>query len=147
MRGREPLRAPVMSVRSTLRLEAPRFARYLAVGLVSFGVDVSVFASLVSGTGMDPLLAHLVSRPLGGLACFFLHRAWTFAATGPVAGQLARFACVFGASLALTEGLLALAVRGLGMPAVGGKVLAEGTAVLFNFLALRFFTFRPSETR
>lgn len=136
-----------MPISTELRVEARLFARYLAVGLASFGVDVSAFAALVSGAGMDPLVAHLVSRPLGGLTCFVLHRAFTFGATGPVARQLTRFACVFGASLALTEGLLALFTRGIGMPAVAGKVLAEGIAVLFNFLALRHFTFRSREPR
>jgi putative flippase GtrA len=149
--GPYPARAPAprpasrTSVAAALRREARLLVRYLTAGLASFGVDVAVFAALVAGTGMDPLVAHLLSRPLGGLTCFFLHRTWTFASTGPVAGPFARFVGVFGASFLLTAALLALFHRGFGMPAVPGKVLAEAIAVLFNFLALRHFTFRPSE--
>ena len=123
----------------------PAFARYLIAGLGAFSVDFSVFAALTGGAGVDPLIAHLVSRPLGGIACFVLNRWWTFASTasgGRVASDFGRFVCVFGASLALTEGLLALFIEAIGLPALVGKALAEGLVVGFNFLALRHFAFR-----
>ncbi len=120
----------------------PPFARYLVAGLGAFAVDFSVFAALTGGARIDPLIAHLASRPLGGIACLVLNRWWTFGSTGRVASDFARFACVFGASLALTEGLLALFLAAVGLPALVGKALAEGLVVGFNFLALRHFAFR-----
>ena len=51
---------------------------------------------------------------------------------------------LFAASLAWTEGLLALFVRVLWLPPLPAKALAEGIAVTFNFLALKHFAFRAS---
>lgn len=140
---------PVARTRELPRfLEAiPAFPRYLLVGLASFATDFSIYASLTGAFGVDPLIAHLVSRPLGGLTCFFLNRAWTFRAGGYVVPQLARFWVVFGASLLLTEGLLALFYRGVGLPAIPAKALAEGIAVVFNFLALKHWTFQKGISR
>lgn len=133
------LAAPLRSI--------PPFFRYLVVGLASFATDFSIYAGLTGPARLDPLVAHLVSRPVGGLVCFALNRAWTFRASGAVVPQLARFWGVFGASLALTEGLLAVFSRGIGLPPVPAKALAEGIAVVFNFLALKHWTFRASAGR
>lgn len=116
--------------------------RYAAAGVGSFVVDFAAFAGLVHVGGVDPLWAHAVSRPLGGLACWWLNRRFTFRSAGRVPGELLRFALVFGASFTLTEGLLALFCRGLDLAPLVGKVLAEAVAFLFNFLALKHFTFR-----
>ncbi len=129
-------------------LEAiPPFLRYLMVGVASFATDFSVYGALTGAARVDPLIAHLVSRPLGALTCFFLNRAWTFRAAGRVVPQLAKFWVVFGASLALTEGLLALFHRGAGLPPIPAKGLAEGIAVVFNFLALKHFAFHAAADR
>lgn len=123
----------------------PVFARYLLAGVGSFVADFAAFLALTAGAHVDPLLAHLVSRPLGGVTSYCLNRRWTFGSTRRVAPEFARFACVFGASLALTEALLALFCRGLGLRPGLGKVLAELTALSVNFLALRHWAFRAAE--
>ena len=123
----------------------PAFVRYLVAGLGSFAVDFSAFAGLTGVAGVDPLVAHLVSRPLGGIACYALNRRWTFASTAAVAPEFTRFAMVFFASLAITEGLLALFLTVIGLPPLVGKALAEGTVVTFNFFALRHFAYRTAK--
>jgi len=123
----------------------PVFPRYLLAGLGSFLADFSVFGLLTGAAGVDPLIAHLVSRPLGGVTCFYLNRTWTFRSTGPVSIQLVRFWCVFGVSLALTEGLLAVFCKWMGLPPIPGKGLAEAIALVFNFLALKHWTFGWSQ--
>lgn len=125
---------------------APAFVRYLASGLGAFAVDFSAFAFVTHGAGVDPLVAHLVSRPLGGVACYALNRRFTFGSDAPVAPELLRFVGVFFASLALTEGLLALFLVVAGLPALLGKALAEGIVVVFNFLALKHFAYRARTT-
>jgi putative flippase GtrA len=116
--------------------------RYLISGVCSAGVDFLLFSVLVVWR-IDPLIAHLVSRPTGGVTCFFLNRYWTFRAReGAFSGQFVRFWCVFAMSLLLTEGLLALFLRGLGLPPLAGKALAEAIAIGFNFTTLKLWTFR-----
>jgi putative flippase GtrA len=124
-------------------------ARYLLASLASVGVDFSIFSLLTAGYlsgghGLDPLVAHAISRPLGGLTCFYVNRSWTFRARGrrPMPVQLARFWCVFGVSLVLTGGLIEVFCKGLGLPPVPGKALAEAMVWVFNFLALKHWTFR-----
>jgi len=117
--------------------------RYLLAGTVSFAVDFSVFATL-SRLGVDPLIVNLLSRPLGGLTCFLVNRMWTFRATGrgPAALQFTKFCCVFGISLVLSEGLVALFVRGFGISPTPAKAVAEALVLVFNFLSLKHWTFR-----
>lgn len=119
-------------------------ALYLLSGLGSFATDFSAFTLLTLGAGVDPLVAHLVSRPLGGVACYLLNRRFTFRSTGRVPPEFLRFVAVFSASLLLTEGLLAVFCKVLGLGPLPGKLLAEGIALAFNFLALRHWTFDPS---
>ncbi len=120
------------------------FARYLVCGLGSFATDFSIFALLTRSGGIDPLVAHLVSRPLGALTCYLLNRRFTFRSTDPIPGELLRFVAVFFASLLLTEGLLAIFCKVLRLDPLVGKVLAETAAVLFNFTAFRQWAFRRS---
>jgi len=121
------------------------FAFYLLVAPASMVADLSVYWSLISvSDGLDPVLAHLVSRPVGGLVCFFLNKHVTFLNMGrtSAARQMAKFWVVFGASYLLSTGLLALFVRVLNMDDLPAKLTAEATCVLFNYLSLRFWTFR-----
>jgi len=118
------------------------FICYLAAGLVSFVTDFSVYTALTYLLGLDPLVAHPISRPLGGITCFLMNKYWTFRAGGSAAFQFLRFWCVFGVSLFLTEGLIALFCKVLDLPPWLGKLLAEGIAIVFNYLALKHWTFR-----
>ena len=122
------------------------FARYLLAGVGSFLADFAVFTLLTSGlTGtarFDAVQAHLVSRPIGGVACFLLNRRFTFRSDGAAAEEFVRFAAVFFASYLVTLGLIALFCDLLGWTARPGKLLAETLVLLFNFVALKRFTFR-----
>ncbi len=120
------------------------FFRYVLVGLGSLATDLSLFALLTHGAELDPLVANLISRPMGGLVCYLLNRRFTFRSTGAVPGELARFTAVFLVSLGLTEALLALFCHVLTFGPVVGKDLAEACAFFFNFFALKHFTFRRS---
>ena len=105
-------------------------------------VDGLAFVALVHAAGFGPIAAHGVSRPLGGLACWWLNRCFTFRSTGAVPGELLRFVAVFVCSFALSAGMLALFCGPAALPTLAGKALAEGLTFLFNFFALKHFTFR-----
>ncbi len=122
------------------------FFRYLLAGLASLATDFSLYALLTHGAELDPLVANLVSRPIGGLVCYQLNRRFTFRSTEAVPGELARFTAVFLVSFGLTEVLLGLFCHVLTFGPVVGKDLAEACAFFFNFFALKHFTFRRSRT-
>ncbi len=122
----------------------PLLAAYLFAGLGSVATDFSVFTLLTGTAGLGPVGAHVVSRPLGGVTCFLLNRRFTFRSAGPLAPEFVRFWCVFGVSLTLTSGLIALFCGPFDLAPLPGKALAEAIAVVFNFLALKHWTFRRS---
>ena len=122
----------------------PLLAVYLLAGLGSLVTDFSVFTLLTETTDMSPVGAHVISRPLGAVTCFLLNRRFTFRSAGPLAPEFVRFWCVFGVSLALTSGLIALLCGPFDLEPVPGKALAEAIVVVFNFLALKHWTFRRS---
>lgn len=121
--------------------ELPRFA---ACGAGAFIADVGTYA-LVVRHGMPPLVAHLVSRPLGGAVSFLGNRFWTFGRrrlSRSLGGQVRCYAIVWLATYLLTEGLIFLLLRAIPGRPVAAKILAEGLAGLFSFLAQRSWTFR-----
>jgi putative flippase GtrA len=137
-------------MRGEPRAPAPR--RALPVELVSYGaagvvaalVDLSVFSGLTVTRVLDPLVANLISRTLGGCTCFFLNKVITFrqGLRHRLAAQMTRFWGVFGLSLALSELLLAFLIRGAGLPDVPAKLLTEACLFFLNFALLRSWAFR-----
>ena len=118
---------------------------YVLAGLLSFATDFTVFSLLVTyGGGVHALVANCVSRPLGGLVCFYTNKRWTFRNRGtkPASTQFVRFWCVFLMSLGLSEALI-WTFHDLmnGEPRVS-KLIAEAVCVVFNYLCLRLWTFR-----
>ncbi len=120
------------------------FGRYLAVGGVSAATDFGVFSLLVRQVEIHPLASHSISRPLGGLVCFFLNKYWTFRSgeKGPLAGQFVRFWCVFAMSLGISTVLLWLFLKLFPSVPEIAKACAEAIVVAFNFLSLKYWTFR-----
>ncbi|NNF06387.1 MAG: GtrA family protein, partial [Candidatus Eisenbacteria bacterium] len=79
----------------------------------------------------------------GGLACFLVNRRFTFPpGKGAVALQFSRFWVVFFVSMLLSELLLGVFHRGLGLDSLTGKLLSEGMLLVFNFLGLRHWVYR-----
>ena len=117
---------------------------YGLVGLLSLAADLSVFTLLGHGFGIHPLVANCVSRPLGGVVCFFANKYWTFDNIGrkPTATQFVRFWCVFGVSLGLSQGLIWFFYVLLEWNQDLAKIVAEAFIVVFNYLCLRLWTFR-----
>ncbi len=129
------------SVTSTVR----SVALYLLVGVLSFATDFTVYSLLVGyGGGIHPLVANCISRPLGGLVCFYANKYWTFENRGRhrASTQFVRFWCVFLMSLGLSEALIWLTHDVLEAGARASKLIAESICVVFNYLCLRLWTFR-----
>lgn len=120
------------------------FGRYLAVGVLSAAADFSVFSLLTRQRKLHPLASHSISRPLGGLVCFFLNKYWTFSQgeKGALAGQFVRFWCVFAMSLGISTVLLWLFLKLFPSIPEIAKACAEAIVVAFNFLCLKYWTFQ-----
>ncbi len=115
--------------------------RYVAVGVLGYGVQLASFALLFEGAGMGHLAAGIAAGVIAIVHNFVLHRHWTFEAG---AGQLSRqarsytivSAVVFAGQIGVLHGLVLAGV---------GEVPAEALSVLaivpVNFFAQRRFSF------
>jgi putative flippase GtrA len=55
-----------------------RFLRFCAVGTLAYLVDAGVLTALVSGAGLDPYAARVVSFLTAASFTWWLNRHWTF---------------------------------------------------------------------
>lgn len=63
---------------STARDTKREFARYLAVNVLGFGITLSLMALMVSGLGINYLVASMLVAGLMMLTNFVIHRNWSF---------------------------------------------------------------------
>lgn len=118
-----------------------QLVRFSAVGASGYVVNLAVFAALVHGLGVRPVLAALGAFAVAVTNNFLVNRRWTFRAHGdPAAPQAARFLAVsllgLGWNLAALAGLVAL-----GLAPVLAQAIAIATATPLTFLGNRLWTF------
>jgi putative flippase GtrA len=143
-------RRPVAAARPRPRaVETRRFGRFLVVGLGGTLIDFGLLA-LLTGIGVPTLLANTLSFSAGACSNFTWNRLWTFAEARrrPWGVQLVQFLAVSAVGLAINDAIVMMLQTPLGNllghPAQGylpAKVVATGVAVVWNFLANRYWTF------
>lgn len=136
-----------------------RAGRFLAVGLVGFGVDTGTVLALTSQLGVYRGSAKLVGAELAIVVMFLLNENWTFADHG-AAGRLAFVNRLAKSNLVRMGGVavatvLFVVISGLDVRLpVGGEALwltvsnAIGIAAgfLVNYTAETLFTWRVART-
>lgn len=122
---------------------ARQFLTYNLVGIIVAGVDF-LFFTFLSFSQVFYLNAHFLSRTVGGLTGFILHRNITFRLQrdGTLVRHGWRFMIVYGVSFALSSLLLIFWVQVIGFPPLAGKALAEAIVVAVSFFFLRHWGFR-----
>jgi putative flippase GtrA len=118
--------------------------RYVTVGIGSAITDLCVYAWLTRSMGYDPLVANLISRPMGGVFSFVCNKLYTFSRK-QVTGthrELVRFWVIWIAAYAASEGLVWVFHNRLHLSPIPTKVCAEGIVCGFVFLTHRYWTFR-----
>ena len=119
--------------------------RYALCGVLAAATDFGAYALLVHAAGVPPLVANLVSRPLGGVVRFLGNRQWTFRARardGLIGSQARRYIVVWLVTYGLSEFFLWVHQFWLADWPVVAKGLAEGCAALVSFAINRHWTFR-----
>lgn len=139
-------RRPMRSVRAnagglSARAMRRQAARYIAVGILGYALQVGSFAVLVHEIGVPYVAAAVVAGLLALLNNFVLNRHWTFEAThGRVRAQATAYAVISAVFFGLQLALLTVLV-GLGVPKVPSEALAVIAIVPGNFAAQRHFAF------
>ena len=121
------------------------FARFCAFGVVGFVVDAGVLTVLVNGYSWHPYSSRAVSFALAVTVTWLLNRTWAFARTANARSEYLRYAAIqlVGALINLATFVAAIEIAPpLGtIPAIP-LAIGAAPALVFNYLASRFFVFR-----
>lgn len=120
---------------------------YAIVGGFVFLLDLVTFWLLIQFGHAWYMHAHIISRAVGGSACFFLNRSITFKRTdwGGVGGDLLRFLALYTVSFLVSSVFIFVAIQGVGLTPVPGKVVAECLVFLFNYTAMKYWVVQPKK--
>jgi putative flippase GtrA len=125
-----------------LRFYRSSITRFAAFGALGLAIDVTILMILRVWTPLPLQAAVIIAFALTYLINFFLNRKFAFHAGHGVSRQLTKFIPQVIADYALT----ALGVgflTGLGMPTFFARVLSASTNAVLNYVAYRYWTFRP----
>ena len=118
-----------------------QLAKFCAVGVVGYGVNLAVYATLIHA-GLHYLLAATCSFFVAVTSNYILNRLWTFHdRRGGVAAQGVRFFLVSLASLGANLVLLHLLIT-LGVDKLVAQAVAIVLVTPLNFVGNRLWSFR-----
>ncbi len=116
------------------------FARFLAVGVLSVGVDTGALVVLHELVGLPLALATSLAFALTLAVNFSLNMGFVFGVTGRLAGRLVRYGALVVVNYVLTL-LLVLGIAAAGVNYVLAKLIAVACCALVNFVAYRYWVF------
>ena len=119
-----------------------KFVRYVAVQVVTYGLDFGLFLLLFALFGWGAVTANVIAKTLAGVSAFLAHRYFTFSVArgGNQARQALRYVALWSLNVPLATGLLALFLA-LGVPAVVAKVVSDVICVGLNYWVSRKYIF------
>ena len=120
------------------------FSRYALSGCGAMVVDFGTYSLCALGMGMSPESANLISRPIGGVASFLLHKHFSFENRGQAAThvQLVRFWLVWALTFGVSQAAVWFYHTIVHFGPLLTKISAEGAAGLVSFICQRQWTFR-----
>ncbi len=120
------------------------FFRYALSGCGAMVVDFGTYSLCAVGLGMTPEASNLISRPIGGIASFLLHKHFSFENRGEAAThvQLVRFWLVWALTFGVSQAAVWFYHTIVHFGPLLSKISAEGAAGLVSFTCQRQWTFR-----
>ena len=124
-----------------------RFARYVGVQAVTYGLDMGLFLFLFALAGMGAVAANVFAKICAGVFAYLAHRYFTFevAREGKHGRQAVLYVALWSLNVPFATGLLALFLV-LGMPTVVAKVIADVVCVGLNYWLSRNYVFTAPQT-
>lgn len=130
---------------SFLHAHWQRFARYLFSGLLATSLDIGLYLLFIS-FGVYFVTASIVSGVLAFFAAFFLHKHVTYQAKGQSTDHFVRYCILTLLNFLAQNIILYIAVTQLSIPESWSKVMANGSAMLWNFFLYRKFVYRSQKS-
>jgi putative flippase GtrA len=123
-----------------MRLEATRFARFCAVGVLNTLLTLTAFAVLTAA-GIPSPAASAAAFALGAINGYVLNRTWTFHATGGPA-TLARYVAVQALGAASSAAGVALVTNDLEPRRIAAEVVVLPVVSAVTYSLSRTLVFR-----
>jgi putative flippase GtrA len=117
-------------------------ARYVAVGIIGYGVQLGSFALFSLALDVPHVVAAVVAGILALASNFCLNRAWTFQAAGTDLGRHIAIYVVVCAALFAAQILVLVLLIGVGVPKLPAEAFSVVAVVPVNFVAQRRLVFR-----
>jgi dolichol-phosphate mannosyltransferase len=119
-----------------------QLARFTAVGVSGYVVNLATFALCVHALDLDFRIAAVIAFLVAVTNNFWWNRHWTFEAREGHAGQQAvRFLVVSACAFAVNFVLLEILVSGFDLKEVVAQAIAVAAATPCNFLGNKLWTF------
>lgn len=119
-----------------------RFARYLLVQILAYGLDMGGFVLLFTHLGIDPLVANMVGKVSAGSFAFAAHRSFTFGVreAGGNAQQAVRYFTLLALNIPLSALVLGAMLWVIPI-AVVAKLMADVICVFLTYWLSKRFVF------
>ena len=119
---------------------------YLLFGGLTTVVSILTFALFFQVLGINELVANVLSWILSVLFAYVTNRTWVFASSADTkAGIIKEMASFFGgrvATLLVEEGILAVCITWLGLPAIPVKIAAQVIVIVLNYIISKLWVFK-----
>lgn len=117
-----------------------QFGRYLAVGVISAGIDVLTLWLLLAAQ-VERVPAVALALLTGMVANYALHRVYTFRSEQPLRlRSVLRYSAIVAANYLLTLAIIEAGLR-VGVGVMWGKILSLPVIAMTGFLLTRRFVF------
>ena len=118
---------------------------YGIIGSFSAALDFSIYTLLVKIVGVPYIIANCCSVLIGISCSFFLNRNYNFKVKDRVKSRFTIFLIVGLCGLTLSNIILCFSIETMAIDKVISKVLSIVSVVLFQFVANKKLSFKPSE--
>ncbi len=119
-----------------------RLARYIFSGGLATSIDIGLFL-LFTWFGMYFITASILSGVIAFFAAFYLHKYVTYQTPGTSTDHFVRYCILTALNFLAQNIILYVTVTQMGIPEGWAKVIANGSAVLWNFFLYKIFVYRP----
>ena len=124
------------------------FARYIAVQLFAYGIDMGIFLALLNFVFEGPIISNVLGKIAAGVFAFLLHRSFTFRFERGKRGgrQVFRYFLLLGLNIPVSAAALGLLLLIIDIP-VAAKFISDVICVLFSFWLSKIWVFSSDQHR
>nr|WP_116603984.1 GtrA family protein [uncultured Albidiferax sp.] len=123
-----------------------QFLRFVNSGAIGTAVHYTLLWLLVNQWAVQPVWASTAGAVAGAATIYGLNYVWTFASDLPHRRTLPRFIAIALTSMLLNLAIMYALTKGLQLHYLLAQVVATGVCLGLNYLASRYWAFKPTTT-